>query len=944
MEKIILPGKPNFADVLSLAGGKGYNLLKLTQAGVNVPPFAILSSLCFQEFLESFRTEFDSLVSEIDCSSPASIARTAGNLRKTIQRQQLSPSIRLELLEQVRFMDSCARPADIAPSDCFVDNSLSVHGGHFAIRSSALGEDSKEFSYAGTLDTCLFCRTDAEICNAVLICWSSIFSDRAVSYRHMRNIRQDTVSMAVVVQKMIDGVASGVAFSVNPTTGYIDEMMISAVWGLGEGLVSGALDADSFVVLKTASYPIHSRQIVEKSDQICFDRAQGHGTVQKSIDATKAMQPCLTDEQITKVAALAHSIERLYGDVPQDIEWTIDAAGGLWILQARPITTIDQPRVSDREYVTLWDNSNIIESYSGITTPLTFSFIKDAYHSVYCQFCQVLGVTGDKIQKNDFAFANMLGFLNGRVYYNLKNWYRLVSLLPGYSYNSRFMEGMMGVKVRFDLEVDDSENVTFFRKYFVELPRAAYVGLNLAWQFHTIDDRVKRFMNIYTNMYKKYEHFDFSNAPAHKCVEIYTELVTTVLGNWKAPIINDFMAMIFYGILKAVIKSWNLDRDGPLANDLMAGQGNIESTLPMRSLQKIARKIQTSSSLMDIFKKNDAGTLKEMFVRPPREGDLPELADMCRLVAQYLEEFGFRAMNELKLEEPSLSERPDFIFSMLKNYALGRLPLEEDTFEKERLVREKAERKAEEMLRGQKLFGLLPKTKVFAFVCDYARKAVRFREYQRFARAKMYGLTRRLFRGIGARFVERKLLKDIDDIFYLVKDEIISYVVGSACSQKLGELAALRKAEFAEYAEMDDLPDRVETRGVVYTNDLTRDALKVVAPDDPDLLQGIGGSSGVVRGKVKVILHPGDDMSLNGEILVASRTDPGWVPLFATASALIIERGSMLSHSVIVARELGLPAVIGVTGATRRLKTGDTVELNGSTGLIRILSRASEPS
>jgi pyruvate,water dikinase len=171
--------------------------------------------------------------------------------------------------------------------------------------------------------------------------------------------------------------------------------------------------------------------------------------------------------------------------------------------------------------------------------------------------------------------------------------------------------------------------------------------------------------------------------------------------------------------------------------------------------------------------------------------------------------------------------------------------------------------------------------------------------------------------------------------------ETLEYVTGTARTQKLRELAALRRAESEEFKAMDELPDRIETTGITYCNDLTRGMLPVqAADDDPDIIRGIGGCSGKITGKVKVILNPGDDMSLNGEILVAARTDPGWVPLFATASALLIERGSMLSHSVIVARELGLPAVVGATGVTRKVKTGDVVELDGTTGIVRVISRA----
>jgi len=911
----------NFAEVLPLVGGKGGNLLKLTEAGADVPAFTILTRQCFDDFIDSFRDEFKKKLKAIDCSSPDKIARTAGELRACICGHKIPEKIRTELFATLR---------SLFKNDCFM-----------AVRSSALGEDSKEFSYAGMLDTCLFRRTDEEICEAVVTCWSSIFSDRAVAYRNMRGIPQDDVSMAVVVQEMIDGVASGVTFTVNPTTRYQDEILITSVFGLGEGLVSGTLDSDQFICLKKENYPVIETQLADKVEKLVFDREKNYGTKTVEVPADQAKKPSLSEAQLRNIATVCHRIEGSYSGVPQDIEWTIDGAGRVRILQARPITTIDKPVPSERQYSTIWDNSNIVESYSGVTTPLTFSFAIYAYHRVYVQFCQVLMVPEEEIKANDFAFANMLGFLNGRIYYNLKNWYRLISVLPGYSYNSRFMEGMMGVKVSYDKTVKHKP-MGFFQKYFCELPRLALVGANLAYRFWRTDAEVKHFMQVYQEQYDKYKDFDFNAAPAHQLVDIFNELDNTVLANWKAPIINDFMAMIFYGVLDALMKKWELNADPALKNDLLAGQGNVESTLPLRTIQKIARFVSADDELKELFRNKTAAQLKEMFIPLPGADRPSSHQQLGAQVADYLEKYGYRAMCELKLEEPSMNEKPEFLFDMIKNYSAAPMPEEGDVGDKERKVREAAELKVRTLLRDDGIFfGLIKKIDILMFVANWAKKAMAVREYQRFARTRMYGLVSRIYKAFGRRFVERGLLDKVDDIFYLTMQETLEYVTGTARSQKLRELAALRRAEFDEYRAMDELPDRIETTGITYCNDLTRGMLPAQAgDDDPDIIRGIGGCSGKVTGKVKVILNPGDDMSLNGEILVAARTDPGWVPLFATASALLIERGSMLSHSVIVARELGLPAVVGATGVTKKVKTGDVVELDGTTGIVKIISRA----
>ncbi|HQG29980.1 MAG TPA: PEP/pyruvate-binding domain-containing protein, partial [Candidatus Ozemobacteraceae bacterium] len=364
--RIITPNSMTPAEAAPITGGKGANLLRLVAAGAEVPPFVIVSSNCFDAFIREFRAEFDEVVRGLNGSSPMTVAETSKAVRDCIVSHPLPQYIADEMYSALR--------AQIG-TDPFV-----------AVRSSALGEDSKEFSYAGMLDTYLFCRTESEIALAVVNCWASMYSDRAVSYRFMRGISQSGISMAVIVQEMVDGVASGVTFTVNPQTKYADEILINAVWGLGEGLVSGGVDADRFVVLKKDEFPIDQSEIAHKEERVVFDREQGYGTIEEKIPSEEASKPCLTEQQIKSVAAVCARIEREYGGVPQDIEWTVGRDGRVKILQARPITTIDKPWPSERPYVTLWDNSNIVESYSGVTTPLTFSFALNAYHNVYVQF------------------------------------------------------------------------------------------------------------------------------------------------------------------------------------------------------------------------------------------------------------------------------------------------------------------------------------------------------------------------------------------------------------------------------------------------------------------------------------------------------------------------------------------------------------------------------
>ncbi len=303
-------------------------------------------------------------------------------------------------------------------------------------------------------------------------------------------------------------------------------------------------------------------------------------------------------------------------------------------------------------------------------------------------------------------------------------------------------------------------------------------------------------------------------------------------------------------------------------------------------------------------------------------------------VLDYIDRFGFRCMNEMKLEEIDLYTDPSYLFTCLKNYLRsGTTDLE--SFEK----REKALRKGAE----EKVFSHLSgfKKLIYRWSLKHARKAVKNRENTRFARTRIYGVARSMFQAIGSDFASRGLLEDARDIFFLTLEEIYGVFQGTLTSFDLRGLVDLRKQSYKRF-EDEEPKARVTTRGPVYwTNPLLVGEDDEAAPMelDPDAdLQGLPCCPGIVEGVVKVVMSPQDDLELNGEILVTPRTDPGWVPLYPSVSALLVERGSLLSHSAIVAREMGLPAVVAIKGLTKTLKTGMRVRIDGKRGSVKILS------
>ncbi len=893
-------------------------LLRLSGGGLEVPPFIILTTKFFQLSTAEILPDIHRQTRQLAHMSPDIQKKIQNEIRNKIESAEISPKQK-EIL---------TRAIDEVPG----------WDGPLSVRSSAVDEDGTTDSFAGQLNSYLYCYGIEQVLNRIRQCQASAWSDRALAYRRARGIPLDNIEVAVIIQKMIPGVASGVTFTLNPLTCRMDEVLINAVPGLGEGLVSGGQEADRFVISRGPGLDIMEESISHKTHQSVPDRESGNGTVTVEIADELRDRPSLNRQQVRDVARACLEAEKCMGAGPQDVEWTQDEDGEIHILQSRPITTIQQLRPSRSEYETIWDNSNIVESYSGVTTPLTFSFASNAYHRVYVQFCQILRVPAQVIEKNDFYLRNMIGLLQGRVYYNLKNWYRLISLMPGYSYNRRFMEQMMGVRRPGDYNPADESSPGFFQRFFVHLPRLAVSGASLLWSFLTIHGRSRKFQRIIHREFNKFRDFDFEGTDSHRLLEIYNHLESSVLGNWKAPIINDFMAMISMGLLGMLIERWELDPDNEgLKNRLLSGQGNIESTRPVKALQDMAQFIANHREIADQFNRAFPDELARIYCGPrlpPGENRL--LQEMIR---EYLHCYQYRSIGELKLEVPSLREEPAFIFSILKNYLKSPPPARG----KDEPDNCQARRDARGRLGWRMIMGFIPARWAFDLILSFAKKAVSFREYQRFARTNMFGLMRRLFLGLGKNLYQLGAINSVQDVFYLEMNELFSYIVGTWTGPSLKSTIALRKKEFEQYQDMKEPPDRLVTYGPVYCNQL--ESLPGENPADtliPGVFTGTGCSPGKVRGTVKLITSPDDNLELGGEILVAPRTDPGWIPLYPSASGLLVERGSILSHSAIVAREMELPAIVGLSGITGFLKTGDLVEMDGGTGTVRIINPSPE--
>jgi pyruvate,water dikinase len=662
---------------------------------------------------------------------------------------------------------------------------------------------------------------------------------------------------------MVDAEVSGVIFTANPLNHNLDEMLVSSVYGLGEGLVSGQLDADTYVLDRSGN--------ILRSETVDPER--------------ESLEP----DQIKILFRLASNAAKEKG-VPLDIEFSI-AKNQIYLLQARPITSLKKRQV--------WDNSNIGESYSGVTSPLTFSFIREAYFAVYWQFCETIGVSQKTIFKNRHILKNMLGLIRGRVYYNLLNWYELVSMMPGFEYNKGFMEQMMGLTVVKESKPQSSAK----EKYFVQLPRLLKVACKMLLAHLRLPKQINQFHAHFNQIYSHYSKLDYINMAPTDILAVYRTLEEEVLWKWRSPITNDFEAMIFHGILK------KLTPVGVLQNDLLSGEGDITSTALISDLILFAQEVSLNEHL------------KVQFIESTPEEAFSLLRCTSELNSkfnQYLEKYGVRCINEMKLESIPIKDDPLFCIAAIQNYLRNGIP------ELKQTLRKNAEDGLQEKMKPVRRW-------IYSWVLRKVRKAIKNRENQRFARTQAYSLVRTLIQAIANQWNKKKIIAEAKDIFYLELDEIWSYIEGTSTCVNLKDLIELRRQEFKAYAS-ENPDDRIETVGEVYFDNPFAEP---VSSSEEGVIKGLGCCSGIVDGVVKVVLAPDSQLKLNKEIMVAKQTDPGWGVLFPSVSGLIIEKGSMLSHSAIVAREMGIPAVIGVKNATKIFSSGDRVRLDGAKGTIQ---------
>jgi len=878
-----LPFSSIRAADLPLVGGKGANLGEMTHAGFPVPTGFCVATTAFDQFMRSC-PQADELYARLDTvSTDLETARQVGQAVR-------------ETLLTVPMPDSIAEAIRDAWQMAGVDEA-------YAVRSSATAEDLPDASFAGQQDTYLNVIGEEALLDAVRRCWVSLFTDRAILYRDQNNFSHRDVQLSVVVQQMVMSEMSGILFTADPLTGHRHTATIDASFGLGEALVSGLVSPDAYRVDKR-DMTIIERQIADKQIAI-YPKKEG-GIKQVELTDTQRTQTVLTNAQIIELAQLGTKVEAHYGS-PQDIEWGI-VGDQLYLLQARPITSlypIENLQSQDGSLRVYFSVGNQ-QMMTSVMSPLGMSGLATVF----------------PIAKSEGELETFIVHPSGgRLFADLTEpmrhpiFGRLVPIVLS-QFDALAPEMMSLVTSRPEFQKRSAIRLNWPTLCFMAWMVRQVIG-NLLWR--DLTDFPKRATVKLNEGTQKHKKLIAEASSAEDKVEAAIKAISSMLD-----VAIFWIPTLAAGVLgtKMIKKvgDGRADEDALESFDL-AHRGNVvtEMNLMIGDVADIARQ---SPGLTALFA--DVGMDSTAFLEKARavEDSGPFLAAWDKMMAQY----GSRASSEIDIRAPRWYEEPLPVLQVIA------------TFLQKEAGSHRTQHKALEAKREKGVESLIQTVERLPFGRLLARMLRRMlhvvengavlREHHKFALIERLRIAKEAVKEIAQKYVDDGKLEEADDIWFLRWPELLAFTKGDLPDPK--GLITKRRAAFVQYEHM--------TPPALITSDGETPVVKYQVEDaPPGALVGNAVSPGVIEGIARVIRDPHTETLDPGDILIAPFTDPGWTPLFINAGGLIMEVGGVMTHGSVVAREYGIPAIVGVPKATTELQSGQRLRIDGNRGVIEIL-------
>ena len=729
-----------------------------------------------------------------------------------------------------------------------------------SVRSSASSEDGKVASFAGQFRTELELPLN-EINAAVKRVCTVPEGAGFAEYCKINGTNSDKITVCAIVQKMIFADCSGIIFTANPQ-GILNETVVVVGSGTGDNVVGDKADT-------TAYY-------YSNSDGLYYSERHGNS-------------PLISEKTLKALVGQAENIKEFFGaENEYDIEFAIKD-GDIFILQARPITTLPKA-----DMPIILDNSNIVESYPGITLPLTQSFIRTAYYRVFRSVLLRLTREPKTVDEAYEILRNMVDAANCRIYYRISNWYDVILFLPFSKKIIPVWQEMLGVK---------NKSVTSHADKKIGFLTHARVTFSFLKLLITCPKLMDRLDGEFKEMISFFDSLDLDKADSAEVLAHYQKLLEMVSEKWDVTLVNDMYSFIFTGLLKHRLRAKKIPDPDAEANRCISGLNGIESMKPVNELIKIAELVRENGEFP---------MLKNIRTAEDYRAYLEQGGDTAKMIADYIGLYGDRNAEELKLESKTFRTDPQLLVKKIVQYAGNGISLGETSANSE-----------SKPLKG--LCGVFAKK---------AAAGIKNREKSRLNRSRLYGMMRSMMLKIGGDLAAAKRISEPRDIFYLDYSEVERAVKSG---EDMRELIESRRGQYSRFEKLPAYSRLVFAEKVF---DKSPENIGGMTADHrADILTGIPWSGGKARGEILVIDDPSSCPDTAGKIIAAKMTDPGWVFLLAGAAGIVTEKGSLLSHTAIISRELGKPAVVGVDGAARLLKSGDVAEIDGTLGKITIIER-----
>ncbi len=746
-----------------------------------------------------------------------------------------------------------------------------------AVRSSATAEDLPGASFAGQQETYLNIRGDDALLAAVKQCWASLWTARAIAYRLKNQIDQTTVALAVVVQELVAADAAGILFTANPVNGKRDELLINAAWGLGEAVVSGAVTPDTLTVEKATGRILH-QEIAEKL--LMTVRTDG-GTREAPVPDSQKHKAVLSAAQTAELARIAVRIEQLY-QMPMDVEWAL-VDGKFYIVQARPITALP-PDWSLPDPKALYSRSSLAEHTPSPVSPLFATFgLEIANRATAKVWERYMGKNAPKL----IPAGGIYQTLNGYIYLAIRmRGQNLLSLL-------KMGALQMGPILR--------GSVARWRS-----AREEFAAVVEEWERRPVDQLAHA------------QLLAGVRALFGAACRYYTVVQTTL----PAAQVSEIVFTRFYDSL---IRR----KQDPPAVTFLLGSDTV-ALRAEKSLFDIAEWAKANPPLADYLLQHPS----EQLAADLRQATPPETlpAEIGRAWRQrfqrHLDEFG-RTAYEFDFAHPTPQETPGPLLDTVKAYLAGSAG---SPYERQREMVEKRDQATQAVLArvGQ------PRKGWFLRLLRWAQEAGPLREDSIFDMGMAHPLIRRMWAELGRRLAAGGAIGQVEDIYWLEKSEVeagIAALERGAPLPNFAERIHARSSQWRAALKIDPpvlLPEKSGWSKLMHGSEAEHTDGKVV-------LKGVGTSGGTITAPARVLFGPEDFAKLQpGDVLVAVTTTPAWTPLFAMASAVVTDIGGPLSHSSIVAREYGIPAVMAARTATRSIQSGQVVTVDGNAGTVTL--------